>query len=59
MEIRVINLPEDFLKKMEVLLGTDMGLVGIWIAMAMDEILRGIVVYIRWMNGKWRGKKVV
>lgn len=38
---------------------SDMGLVGIWIAMAMDEILRGIVVYIRWMNGKWRGKKVV
>lgn len=36
-----------------------LGLVGIWIAMAMDEILRGIVVYIRWMNGKWRGKKVV
>lgn len=37
----------------------DLGLIGIWIAMAMDEIVRGIVVYIRWMNGKWRGKSVV
>ena len=35
------------------------GLTGIWIAMAMDEILRGIVVYIRWIRGGWRGKKIV
>lgn len=37
----------------------DMGLVGIWIAMAMDEILRGIVVFIRWIRGGWRGKSVI
>lgn len=37
----------------------DMGLVGIWIAMAMDEILRGIIVYIRWIRGGWRGKSVI
>lgn len=37
----------------------DMGLIGIWIAMALDEIVRGIVVYIRWLNGKWRGKRLV
>lgn len=37
----------------------DMGLIGLWIAMAMDEILRGIVVYIRWKRGGWRNKRVV
>lgn len=37
----------------------DFGLIGIWVAMAMDEIIRGIVVYIRWLNGNWRGRKVV
>ena len=36
-----------------------LGLIGIWIAMAMDEILRGIVVFIRWIRGGWRGKSVV
>ena len=37
----------------------NMGLIGIWIAMAMDEILRGIVVFIRWLKGTWRNKSVV
>ena len=37
----------------------NMGLIGIWIAMAMDEILRGIVVYIRWKKGGWRNKRVI
>lgn len=35
------------------------GLTGIWIAMALDEIVRAIVVYIRWNHGGWRGKSVV
>lgn len=35
------------------------GLVGIWIAMAADEIIRGIVVAIRWKRGTWRGRRVV
>ena len=35
------------------------GLVGVWIAMAADEIIRGIVVAIRWKRGTWRGKSVV
>ena len=35
------------------------GLVGIWIALAADEIIRGIVVAIRWKHGTWRGKSVV
>ncbi len=32
----------------------DMGLVGIWIAMACDECLRGIVFLIRFKTGKWQ-----
>ena len=37
----------------------NLGLIGIWIAMAMDELLRGIVVYIRWKKGGWRNKRVI
>lgn len=36
-----------------------MGLTGIWIAMAADEIFRGVVVFIRWIKGGWRDKRVV
>ena len=35
------------------------GLQGIWIAMALDEIVRGIVVLARWINGNWRGKRII
>ncbi len=37
----------------------DMGLLGIWIAMACDEVLRGIVLLIRFKNGKWRSIHLV
>ncbi|MDE5898619.1 MAG: hypothetical protein K2H09_05080, partial [Treponemataceae bacterium] len=36
-----------------------LGLEGIWIGMAADEIFRGAVVLIRWKSGAWRGKSVV
>ena len=36
-----------------------MGLAGVWIAMAADEIVRGVVVFIRWIKGDWRGKRVI
>lgn len=36
-----------------------MGLAGVWIGMAADEIFRGIVVFIRWLRGSWRGKRVL
>ncbi len=36
-----------------------MGLAGIWIGMAADEICRGIVVLIRWIRGSWKGKRVM
>lgn len=35
------------------------GLKGIWVALAADEIIRGIIVAIRWRRGTWRGKSVV
>lgn len=36
-----------------------LGLCGVWIAMAADEIFRGLVVAIRWKRGSWRGRRVV
>ena len=35
------------------------GLVGVWIAMALDEIVRALIFYIRWKRGSWRGKAVI
>lgn len=32
------------------------GLVGIWIANAMDEWIRGIAMYFRWRSKKWQNK---
>ncbi|MFW5894418.1 MAG: MATE family efflux transporter [Bacillota bacterium] len=37
----------------------ELGLVGIFIGLASDEILRGILVFIRWVKGSWREKRVV
>lgn len=36
-----------------------LGVAGVYIGMAADEIFRGIVVLIRWIKGSWRGKSVV
>ena len=35
------------------------GLVGIWIAMAIDEILRGVLFIYRWYSGKWKEKRLI
>ncbi len=35
------------------------GIMGVWVAMAMDEWLRSIISLIRWKMGGWRGKRVV
>ena len=32
----------------------DLGLPGIWLALMLDEVLRGIVMIIRWKKGGWR-----
>lgn len=31
-----------------------LGLVGVWLAFALDENLRGIIFVIRWKKGRWR-----
>lgn len=31
-----------------------LGLTGVWMSMALDEILRGMVSYRRWRSGRWR-----
>jgi len=31
-----------------------LGLTGVWISMALDECLRGVVSYRRWRTGRWR-----
>ena len=36
-----------------------LGLVGVWIAMAGDEWLRGIVMLLRWRSGAWRRMTLV
>lgn len=33
-----------------------LGLMGCWFAFAMDELFRGVLFYLRWRSGKWRGK---
>ncbi|WP_312642466.1 MATE family efflux transporter [Hydrogenoanaerobacterium sp.] len=37
----------------------NMGLVGIWISMAMDECIRAAIFLIRWKSGKWRNKSLI
>ncbi len=36
-----------------------MGLHGVWLAMMLDEILRGIIFYVRWKRGSWRSKVII
>lgn len=35
------------------------GLLGIWIALAADEWIRGLVIFFRWHNGRWRNKSLI
>ncbi|NKF51414.1 MATE family efflux transporter [Shewanella sp. WXL01] len=37
----------------------DMGLVGIWIALAIDEWTRGLAMLLRWRTGLWRSKSLI
>jgi putative MATE family efflux protein len=36
-----------------------LGLVGVWIAMAMDEWIRGIAMLLRWRSGAWKLKNLM
>ena len=35
-----------------------LGIYGLWIAFAADELFRGIMMVIRWKGGKWRSKRI-
>jgi len=34
------------------------GLIGVWVAMAMDQVIRGLLVTLRFHSGKWKDIKV-
>lgn len=36
-----------------------LGLVGVWIAMALDEWIRGIIMLLRWRSGIWKSKGLI
>ena len=36
-----------------------MGLYGLWIALAADELVRGALMIFRWKSGKWKSKSIV
>ncbi len=36
-----------------------LGLTGIWIAMGIDESIRGVMNYLRWRQGSWRKLRLV
>ena len=35
-----------------------MGIHGLWIAMALDELFRAVVMLIRWHGSRWKNKQV-
>ena len=35
-----------------------MGIYGMWIALAADECVRGVLMVLRWRSGKWRTKRI-
>ncbi|WP_297421959.1 MATE family efflux transporter [Clostridium sp.] len=37
----------------------NLGMPGMWIALSLDEWVRGIIMYFRWKSKKWHGKAIV
>jgi Na+-driven multidrug efflux pump len=35
------------------------GIIGVWIALASDEWVRGSIMFFRWRGGKWKTKALV
>lgn len=35
-----------------------MGIYGLWIAMALDEVFRAVVMLIRWKGSQWKNKRI-
>ena len=40
-------------------IGLGLGLIGVWIGFALDEIIRGVLVALRWKSRKWEEKSFV
>lgn len=36
-----------------------LGVIGVYIGLAMDECVRGLIMVIRWKKGKWEQKVLV
>ena len=36
----------------------DLGLYGAWISLAADQLLRSLLVWIRFISGKWKSLRV-
>lgn len=36
----------------------DMGFVGVWLALGLDEVIRGVIMFVRWKNKKWMNKTI-
>jgi putative MATE family efflux protein len=56
--ISIIIVQWIFILPLAYLLGDwlEMGLLGIWIALAIDEVVRGINLFIRWKSKRWQTK---
>lgn len=37
----------------------NLGVLGVWLAMVVDWIVRGIIFFIRWRGGKWQNKELI
>ena len=37
----------------------NMGVIGAYIGLIIDEISRGIIMFIRWRSGKWEKKVII
>ena len=51
----VISLPFSY----SLAIWAGMGLVGVWLAYAIDEALRAILMFKRWRSGVWKSKSVI
>jgi Na+-driven multidrug efflux pump len=56
--ISIIIVEWIFILPLAYLLGDwlELGLLGIWIALALDEVVRGINLFIRWKSKRWQIK---
>ncbi len=39
--------------------GMNLGVVGVWLAMMIDEVLRAILFLLRWYSGKWKTRNLI